>query len=73
MVTYTRRVRQPIVATAPRGLAQHEHFGMCGRIDGRDRLVERARDDPIVDDEHGANRHFARSGAAPRLARARLA
>jgi hypothetical protein len=32
---------------------------MRGGIDGADRLIERARDDAVVDDEHGADGDFA--------------
>ncbi len=36
-------------------------------IDSRDRLVEGAGDDLIVDDEDGADRHFARCQSQPGL------
>src|SRR4030095_4442592 len=60
-------VRQTVVADRSRSPAQHEHFRVSGGIDGANRLVERARDDAIADDEYRTDRHFARLQPQPRL------
>src|SRR4030095_16696571 len=40
---------------------------MRGRVNGSDWLIERLGNDPVVDDEDGADRHLARSRAEPGL------
>jgi hypothetical protein len=61
------RSRKPVVADDPRGLADHKHLRMRGRITRRDRLIERTRHDLVVDHQHGADRHLARGQRKPRL------
>ena len=58
---------QTVIADNPRGLAEHQHLRMCGRIARRYWLVETARDDRVVNDEHGADRHLAGREREPRL------
>jgi hypothetical protein len=60
-------IRQPVVADPPGGFAQHDDLGMGRRVDRADRLVERARDDLVTDDGHGANRDLSGGEAYPRL------
>ena len=52
-------LRQPVVAHDAGRLAQDEQFGVSRRIDGANRLIERARHDSIVDDRDSPNRHLS--------------
>src|SRR4051794_10982704 len=52
------RAGQTVVAYGAARVPQYEDLSMSCRIVRGDRLVVVARDDFVIDDEHGANRHF---------------
>jgi len=60
-------IRQTVVADVRRRRTQRQHLGVRGRIDGRDRLIERAGHDLATGDDDGADRDLAGGQRQTRL------